>query len=85
MDQQKSKTDFAKLDAMRDDDIVYDENTGSPWTEEELEQAMRQPTSFVANGLEDFWRKKKAATLLDTGVVEKVGGNKTERYVLKKS
>lgn len=56
MNNNNSKTDFARLDAMKDEDIVYDDDTGAPWTTEELHQASAQ--SFAAHGLIDFKRKR---------------------------
>ena len=61
MSQKKSKTDWARFDALRDEDIVYDADTGATFTGEELEEALRQPASFIAIGAEDFWLKLKAA------------------------
>ena len=46
---------------MRDEDIVYDEDTGPPMTDEFTEQTMQEPATLISNGLEDFQRNIKVA------------------------
>lgn len=58
-DRTKSRTDWKRVDAMTDDEIVYDEDTGPPLTEADIAEGMAR--GFVAHGLEDFKRKMARA------------------------
>ena len=57
MNNGNTKTDLVRLDAMKDADIVYDEDTGAPFTDAELDQAVKD--GFTANGMEDLRSKMK--------------------------
>ena len=59
LDKTKSQTDWARVDAMTDDEIVYDEDTGPPFTGDEIRQGIEN--GFVSKGIEDFKRKMKDA------------------------
>lgn len=59
LDKTKSQTDWARVDAMTDDEIVYDEDTGPPFTGDEIRQGIKN--GFVSHGLEDFKPKAKDA------------------------
>lgn len=52
-----SKTDWKRVEAMTDADIVYDEDTGRPFDTDYLNGA----DGFVAGGLDDFQKKLKLA------------------------
>lgn len=50
-----TRSDLARLDAMRDEDIVYDEDTGLPLTAADLDKA--QGKGFIASSDDEFRRK----------------------------
>jgi len=52
---QISKTDWKRVEAMTDAEIVYDEDTGQPTTSEFIKDA----EGFVTHGLSDFKKKVK--------------------------
>lgn len=55
MNNKNTKTDLAKLDALTDEDIVYDEDTGAPFTDAEVDKTK----GFTSNGMEDFRKKMR--------------------------
>lgn len=54
-----SKTDLARLAAMSDAQIVYDDDTGAPLTAQEVEGIVGE--GVAAEGLADFRAKMKRA------------------------
>ena len=55
----KSRTDWKRVDAMTDGEIVCDEDTGPPLSEAEISEEVAR--GIVSLGIEDFKRKAKDA------------------------
>jgi hypothetical protein len=54
---EQSKSDLARVDAMADAEIIYDEDTGPPLSDTEVAEIVSDGTA--ARGLADFKRKMK--------------------------
>lgn len=55
-----SQTDWARVDAMTDAEIVYDEDTGPPLTKSDIEDIVEN--GFKSHGLKDFQEKMRKAS-----------------------
>lgn len=56
-----SRTDWARIDAMTDDEIVYDDDTGAPLTQPNIDDIVEN--GFESHGLSDFQDKMRKASM----------------------